>query len=121
MADTTLHERVRADRTISLLVSQCGNVEAFDNLFLENALGRCFFTTEHGRIGMTAYEQFPEVDQTVRDRPEQPTMGFSGITNNWISDMLLNSFREHLAARDPAAAALVGGLLDQRERSRGVK
>lgn len=82
MADTTLHEQVRADRTMSLLVSQCGNAEAFDKLFLKNALGRRSFTTEQGRMGMTAYEQLPEVDQTARDQPEQRTLGFSGITND---------------------------------------
>jgi hypothetical protein len=121
MSDVTLRDRVRADPTMSLLVLQCGNATAFDNLFLKNALGHRFFTTENGRMGMTAYEQLPEVDQKARDEPDRPQPGFSGLTNNRMTDMLLNGFREHLAERDPRAAALVGGLLDQRERSRGVK
>jgi hypothetical protein len=72
-------------------------------------------------MGMTAYEQLPETDQDVRDEPERPVLGFSGISNNEFTDMMLDGFRQYLAGRDDRAAELVGGFLDHRERSKGVK
>lgn len=121
MTNSTLHARVRADETMSLIVSQCDHQAAFDNLFLKNALGRRFFTTMNGRMGMTAYEQLPEIDQSFRDEPDRPILVFAGLTNDPLADMMMNGFRDFLTQRDPRAAELVGGYMDHRERPRGVK
>jgi hypothetical protein len=124
--DPSIHARIRASAPCQLLVPQCGKSEAYDNLLFKNAMGRRFFTTENGRMGMTSFEEAPPAtgegaeseDKIAASLNRMPTE--SDLSVFGMGDIMA-SFQSYVAQRDPRGGEVLGQLLAQQEKARGVK
>ncbi|MBE7181285.1 MAG: hypothetical protein INR71_08765 [Terriglobus roseus] len=114
--DEAIRERARTHPECKAIGHQCGKGEAFEVLMRKNAIGRRFFTTESGGLGMTAFEEVNSTLKAARDALQAQaadTQGFGG--------MMMSSFQNFLKERDPAGAEAYAKAMGETEDERGAK
>jgi hypothetical protein len=125
MNDSSILARARADPQCQILGPQTGKSEAYELLLQKNAIGRRFFTTENGRMGMTAFEETPE----SKDGDQESKAKIAAALNQMptesdpfgFGDAMMSSFQGFLNQRDTRSAAAFAQMMEQKEKTRGVK
>ncbi|KAF2432368.1 hypothetical protein EJ08DRAFT_695479 [Tothia fuscella] len=129
--DPAIRERARADEQCQILGPQVGQSDPFEELLRKNAIGRRFFTTENGRMGMTAYERTAIAEgengeeaakaEIALNEIEMPTESNRDDLLGGLGSMMMGSFQEFLMQRDPNAAAAMAEVMQKKEKARGAR
>ncbi|KAK4547324.1 hypothetical protein LTR36_000980 [Oleoguttula mirabilis] len=96
-----------------VLGPQTGRSAEFEALLRANAIGRRFFQTQSGRIGMTAVESLPEGAGAAAEAEQEPQVpSFEDAMANPMGQMMLSGFQDFLRQRDPQAAGMLSQALN---------
>ena len=101
VSNKEFHEEVRANPDMQVLAQLIGNGAEFEELLRNNALGRRFFQTKSGLIGMTSVESKP-AGVNPEDGPPQPN--FDEALSDPLVKQMLAGFQEDLKHKDPKLA-----------------
>lgn len=101
------------DPQIAMMAPLAGRSQPFETLLRTNAIGRCYFTTNGGRIGMTALQTLPP-----GHGENGPVPDFGESMSTPLGRSMLEMFQASLRERQPEAAdavarALAGNLPGQ--------
>jgi len=113
-----LIDRAKTHPEMSSLGPYTGRSPPFEQLLHTNALGRRFFTTSNGRVGMTAVEALApnEPNEPASDEPASQPLpqapDFDHMMHDPLARSMLSHFQQYVQARDPAAARALNKGLD---------
>lgn len=128
--DKALQERAQSDQFCREQATLIGQDRTFEQMLLGKAIGRRFFVTESGRMGMTAFEKLPEPTEgagedaklaEVFDMMNAPQLDNPIIPSPFAPGVMQESFINFMRQRDPASAANFERILKLKDEAQGAK
>ena len=100
---TELQAKCRENEDIRVLAPLTGKSADFETVLRKNAIGRRFFYTWNGRMGMTAIELRPASDDVIDGRN---VPNWDKAMGDWMGHAMITHFQKHVQDKDPKMAEI---------------